>query len=75
MASGDGNFPVPRIRRDRKVLPAMTNGWLADDIPNNLRKNAALSRRDAGRSGGNFFATKNRLFVAAVLGQEFCHVL
>jgi hypothetical protein len=53
----------------------MTNGWLADDIPNNLRKNAALSRRDAGRSGGNFFATKNRLFVAAVLGQEFCHVL
>src|SRR5258706_13507513 len=26
MASGDENFPVPKIRRDRKILPAMTNG-------------------------------------------------
>jgi len=38
MASGDENFPVPKIRRDRKILPAITNGWLENDITNNHRK-------------------------------------
>jgi hypothetical protein len=32
MASGDENFPVPKIKRDRKILPAMTNGWFESDI-------------------------------------------
>jgi hypothetical protein len=36
MASGAENFPVPRISRDEKVFPAMTSGWLGNDIPLNL---------------------------------------
>ena len=44
MASGDENFPVPMMSRDRNIRPAMTNGWLADDIPVNLRNFAGLSR-------------------------------
>jgi len=34
------------IRRDRKIRPAMTHGWLADDIAANVRNYAGLSRRD-----------------------------
>jgi hypothetical protein len=32
MASGEENFPVPRIRRDRKLLPAMTKGEFIYDL-------------------------------------------
>jgi hypothetical protein len=32
MASGEENFPVPRIRRDRKILPAMINGSFIYDF-------------------------------------------
>jgi hypothetical protein len=46
MASGDENFPVPMMSRDRKVRPAMVNDWLADDIAANLEQCAGLSRRE-----------------------------
>jgi len=36
MASGDENFPVPMMSRDRKVRPAMVNGWFENDIVTNL---------------------------------------
>jgi hypothetical protein len=32
MASGDENFPVPRIRRELKVRPAMTKGEFIYDL-------------------------------------------
>jgi hypothetical protein len=35
------------MSRDRKIRPAMTNGWLADDIASNLRNNAGLSSSEA----------------------------
>jgi hypothetical protein len=35
------------MSRDRKTRPAMTNGWLADDIASNLRNNAGLSSSEA----------------------------
>jgi hypothetical protein len=34
------------MSRDRKIRPAMINGWLADDIASNLGNNAGLSRRE-----------------------------
>jgi hypothetical protein len=34
------------MSRDRKVRPAMVNGWLADDIAANLEQCAGLSRRE-----------------------------
>jgi hypothetical protein len=34
------------MSRDRNFRPAMTNGWLADDIASNLRNNAGLSRSE-----------------------------
>jgi hypothetical protein len=37
MLSGDGNFPVPKISRDSKVFPAMTNGRLKNDILHNVK--------------------------------------
>jgi len=40
------------MSRDRKIRPAMTNGWLANDILGNLGKNPPLSRRML-RHGGN----------------------
>src|SRR5580704_19338501 len=38
MLSGEGNFPVPKIRRESKVRPAMTNGRLICDMVDNVRK-------------------------------------
>jgi hypothetical protein len=35
------------MSRDRKTRPAMTNGWLADNIASNLRNNAGLSSSEA----------------------------
>jgi hypothetical protein len=40
-------------------------------MADNLRGNAALSRRDAEMPGGNGLEGKNNLFVAAVLAQQF----
>jgi hypothetical protein len=31
MASGDENLPVPKMRRERKMRPAMTSDWFDDD--------------------------------------------
>ena len=53
MASGDENFPVPMMSRERNFRPAMTNDWLADDMASNLGNNAGLSSSEAG-FGSNF---------------------
>ena len=56
MASGEGNFPVPKIRREPKVRPAMTSGLFENDMTDNLENYEALSshQRDAGLNlGGN----------------------
>jgi hypothetical protein len=37
------------MSRDRKIRPAMTNGWLADDIASNLGNNTGLSSSEALR--------------------------
>jgi len=42
IVSGDENLPVPKIKRDRKILPAMTNGWLDKDIANILGKDTGF---------------------------------
>ena len=57
MASGDENFPVPRIRRERNSRPAMTKGL--NDIGDNLENSAGLSRRE------EFNSQVNLLMVAA----------
>src|SRR5882757_9034805 len=44
MASGDENFPVPRISRERNSRPAMTRGL--NDIRDNLENCGQLSRRE-----------------------------
>jgi hypothetical protein len=46
MASGEGNFPVPKIRRDPKVRPAMTSGLFENDMTDNLENYADLSRHE-----------------------------
>jgi hypothetical protein len=46
MASGEENLPVPRMSRERKIRPAMTNGWFENDITINLRNCESLSRRE-----------------------------
>ena len=48
MASGEGNFPVPRIRREPNVRPAMTKGL--NDIRDNLENCGELSRREENYS-------------------------
>ena len=53
MASGEGNFPVPKIRREPKVRPAMTSGLFENDMTDNLENYAGLSsQRDAGLNWG-----------------------
>jgi hypothetical protein len=32
MLSGDGNFPVPKISRELKIRPAITNGRFTSDM-------------------------------------------
>src|SRR5271170_8208107 len=49
MASGDENFPVPMMSRERKIRPAMTNGWFESDIADNLENSGRLSRREESR--------------------------
>src|SRR5437867_11098344 len=45
MVSGEENFPVPKMRRERKIRPAMINGWFDSDIQaQSNRKEGALSR-------------------------------
>ena len=46
MASGEENFPVPMMSRERKIRPAMTSGWFESDIPDNLENLGSLSRRE-----------------------------
>src|SRR5437870_3192814 len=44
MVSGEENFPVPKMRRERKIRPAMINGWFDNDIrAQSNRKEGALS--------------------------------
>jgi hypothetical protein len=38
MASGEGNFPVPKIRRERNSRPAMMSGLFENDMTDNFRK-------------------------------------
>jgi hypothetical protein len=45
MASGDENFPVPKMRRELKVRPAMTKGL--NDIADNVEKTRRIV--EAGR--------------------------
>jgi hypothetical protein len=53
MASGEGNFPVPKIRREPKVRPAMTSSLFENDMTDNLENYAGLSsQRDAGLNWG-----------------------
>jgi hypothetical protein len=43
------------MRRDRNFRPAMTNGWLVDDIASNLRNNAGLSSSEAAQRHHHYF--------------------
>jgi hypothetical protein len=41
--SGEENLPVPRIRRDRKVRPAMTKGALSESIEERIGQDGGLA--------------------------------
>jgi hypothetical protein len=45
--SGDGNFPVPRINRDRKVRPAITKGALSESIAKSIGDESRLANQTA----------------------------
>jgi hypothetical protein len=62
MASGDGNFPVPRISRERNSRPAMTKGL--NDIWNNLENFRRLSRRE--EKANHHDAKAQRIFASSL---------
>src|SRR5271154_1934381 len=49
IASGDGNFPVPKTRRDWKLRPAIVNGWFSNRIAGSINGWNDLSRREGRR--------------------------
>src|SRR6266540_7508878 len=42
--SGEANFPVPRIRRERNSCPAMVNGRFTEDISRQRRRLSVVCR-------------------------------
>jgi len=44
MASGEENLPVPKMSRERKIRPAIINGWLDKPIPGSLEAGEKICR-------------------------------